>query len=312
MRFPIFSVTKTYVATTVLSLAEDGVVDLDERAAAYLTDDETRGLPNIDEVTLRQLIGQTSGIPDYVNTSFVVTTLDDPDRRWTWRQVLDRVRGARPQFAPGTEFRYSNTNYLLAAAVIERVTGRPQGEAVGQRTFDALDLPRTTYRADDFDTTGLVRGYFDLHGTGHLVDTTDGIALAVVAGDGCIQSDAASVATFFDALLQDESLIDPPSLEAMREWRTTASDPEVTSSPRLAVFDAYGLGLSRWNVDGVEGWGHGGDGFGYQAHAYTFPSRGTTFVLLANGASFVGEGSNLTAHIDDARDKLARVALQLP
>jgi D-alanyl-D-alanine carboxypeptidase len=312
MRFPIFSVTKTFVATTILSLAEGGDLDLDARAAAYLTDEETRGLPNIDEVTIRQLIGQTSGIPDYVDTSFVLATLDAPERRWTWRQALDRVRGERPQFAPGAQFRYSNTNYLLAAAVIERITGRPQGEVVGERTFDAVDAPNTTFRADDFDMTGLVRGYFDLHGDGHLVDTTDGIALAVVAADGCIQSDAAGVAAFYRALLDEESLISPDSVVSMQDWRSTDTDPEWTSSPRLAVFDAYGLGLTRWNVNGVEGWGHGGDGFGYQAHAYTFPSRGTTFVLLANGASFVGEGSNLTAHIDDARDRLAQVALQLP
>ena len=70
--------------------------------------------------------------------------------------------------------------------------------------------------------------------------------------------------------------------------------------------------LSRWQIDGVEAWGHGGDGFGYQAHAYHFPSRGTTFVFLANGASFVGDGSNLTARIDDARDRLARVVLHVP
>jgi hypothetical protein len=169
-----------------------------------------------------------------------------------------------------------------------------------------------TFPTDDFATAGLVRGYFDLHGDGHLVDTTDGIALAVVAADGCIQSDAAGVATFYDALLEGESLIGPDSLAAMRDWRTTATDPEWSASPRLADIDAYGLGLSRWGVDAVEGWGHGGDGFGYQAHAYTFPSRGTTFVLLANGGSFVGKGSNLTARIDDARDRLARVAIDVP
>jgi len=312
MRFPIFSVTKTYVATTVLSLAEDGALDLDARAATYLTEEETRGLPNIEDVTVQQLIGQTSGIPDYVDTSFVLETLDAPQRRWTWRQALDRVRGERPQFAPGAQFRYSNTNYLLAAAVIEAVTNLPQGDVVGERTFDRVDAPNTTYPTDDFDTTGLVRGYFDLHGDGHLVDTTDGIALAVVAADGCIQSDAAGVAAFYEGLLEDEALIGPDSLLAMRDWRTTATDPEWTSSPRLADIDAYGLGLSRWSVDGVEGWGHGGDGFGYQAHAYLFPSEATTFVLLANGASFVGQGANLTARIDEARDRLVRVALDIP
>lgn len=310
MRLPIFSVTKTYVAASVLSLAEDGLLELDEPVDALLSDAEARGIANVEALTPRLLVGQRSGVPDYVDTGFVLATLDDPSRRWTWREALDRVRGEPPTGEAGQQFRYSNSNFLLLAAAIEAATGRPHADVLAGRTFGALDLSRTTYEPDSFDTTGVVRGYLEVDDGGRLVDTTDTIAFATVGADGGIVSDAAGVARFLDALLNRGELLAPESVEALTAWSDPGTDPEWASSATTAAMDGYGLGLIRWRLDEAEGWGHSGDGFGYQAHAYTFAAERTTFVLLANGASFVADAEgNLSARVDEARDRLARVAL---
>ncbi len=117
------------------------------------------------------------------------------------------------------------------------------------------------------------------------------------------------IATFAVRNHRAKTLLGPAALAEMREWSDPSTDPEWASAPGLAEMDGYGLGLIRWEVDGVEGWGHNGDGFGYQSVAYAFPAVDTTFVLLANGSSFVAEPGNLSGRFDRARDALVRSAL---
>lgn len=310
-RLPIFSVSKIATAATVLSLVDRGQVSLDTRVRGLLTDDEARGLPNIDQVTAGQLIGQTSGIPEYTDASFVLPSFDAPRRRWTWRQTIDLVRGRAPDFAPGQHFSYSNTNFMLAAAMVERLTGKPHQTVMNELLLSKLDTTRLTYRPDAFDTTGLGRGFFDLYGNGQLLDSTDTVAFSSVGPDGGIFSDAAGVAALLDALFRDKRLLSPASLEAMQQFNATSSDPEWASFRAFDAFDGYGLGLIRWRFEGHVGIGHSGDGFGYQAYAFFFPEEALTFVMLANGSSIHSQTSSnaLVTRLDTARDELVRLAL---
>jgi D-alanyl-D-alanine carboxypeptidase len=310
-RLPIFSVSKLAMATTVLSLVEGGRLSLDTRVRTLLSDDEARQLPNIDQVTVAQLIGQTSGIPEYTDASFVLPSFDAPKRRWTWRQTMDLVRGRAPDFAPGQRFSYSNTNFMLAAAMLERLTGKPHQTVMNELLFSKLDAKRLTYRPDEFDTTGLGRGFFDLYGNGQLLDTTDTVAFSSVGPDGGIFSDAAGVVALLDALFRDKRLLSPASLEAMQQFNATSSDPEWAAFRAFDAFDGYGLGLIRWRFEGHVGIGHSGDGFGYQAYAFHFPDDELTFVMLANGSSIHSQASSnaLVTRLDAARDELVRLAL---
>jgi len=135
-RFRIGSVTKTFTATVVLQLVEEGKLRLDRALADYLPGVVPRG----DEITIRHLLQHRSGLANYT---------DYPSwraPRSPSRQPIDILRfaGSKPlAFKPGSQVRYSNTNYIALGLVIEKVTGRTYAEELEQRIFRPLGLEHT-------------------------------------------------------------------------------------------------------------------------------------------------------------------------
>lgn len=136
--FDIASVSKQFTATAVLLLANDGKLSLDDSLASHVP-----GLPEWAEtVTVEQLMHQTSGIPDYIGL------LEDAGYDYTDRttqeqavQVLAKV--PELQFEPGSQFDYSNSNYLLLADIVQQVSGQPLPAFLNARVFKPLDLAMT-------------------------------------------------------------------------------------------------------------------------------------------------------------------------
>ena len=137
-RFRVASITKTFVAVVVLQLAAEGRLRLDDLASRHLA-----GLPGLDGVTVRQLLDHTAGLPEYaaVDEGFGQALLRDRDRRWTARELLARSASVRRDFAPGTDYAYSNTNYVALGLVVEAVTGTSWAAQVRTRILD----PPTTF-----------------------------------------------------------------------------------------------------------------------------------------------------------------------
>lgn len=137
-RFEVGSVTKTFVATLVLALAEDGVLGLDDDVTAHLP---ARFEP-VGPVTVRSLLNHTSGLPDYFEDPAIAAAwLEDPSRELNPDELID-VTLALPRHDPGN-FSYANTNYVLVGLVIESVTARTVGEVLGSRILDSLGLSAT-------------------------------------------------------------------------------------------------------------------------------------------------------------------------
>lgn len=133
--FAIASVTKTFTASLVLQLVEEGRLSLRDRAADVLP-----GVRVPEGVTVSQLLRHTSGIAD------ILPTLRDPlnadlERNWTPAEVAARV--AQPWFLPGRAYGYSNTNFVLLGMIVERVGGRPYAEQLRQRILEPLGLDET-------------------------------------------------------------------------------------------------------------------------------------------------------------------------
>ena len=118
MLFSIGSVTKNFVAALTLKLAEEGTLSLEDRLSDWLP-----AYPYVDpEITIRQLLNHTSGIYMFWNNDDLWDALkNDRSRKWTPEEVLGYIK--EPDFAPGEGWRYSNTNYLLMAMIIEKATG---------------------------------------------------------------------------------------------------------------------------------------------------------------------------------------------
>jgi D-alanyl-D-alanine carboxypeptidase len=120
----IGSVTKTFTATMLLQAADKGLLSLDDTIDRYV-----KGVPNGDKITLRQMSDMTSGIASYTeDKQWAKEFLSDPTRVWKPEELAQIGIKESPLFEPGTEWYYSNTNYMLLGLVLEQVTGKPIGD----------------------------------------------------------------------------------------------------------------------------------------------------------------------------------------
>lgn len=120
------SVTKPFTATLVLQLAEEGELSLEDPIADYVD-----GIPNGEQITLRRLADMTSGVASYTrSTQFTDRFFADPQQVFTPEELVAVGVSESPLFAPGAQFDYSNTNYILLGLVVEQVTGQPVGEVL--------------------------------------------------------------------------------------------------------------------------------------------------------------------------------------
>jgi D-alanyl-D-alanine carboxypeptidase len=270
--FRIASITKVFVAVVVLQLVEEGRLGLDDPASRYAPD--AASWP----VTIRQLLNHTSGIPDFgMADGFGEQLAAHRDRRWTAAEVVALVANKEPAFPPGTDYSYSNTNYVLLGEVIETVTGHGWAQEIRRRILDPLEL-RDTYVAG-FEPMHRppIPGYFDLDKDGDFdnvetgrpwtsLETSDGPA-------GCIVSTGPDLLSFGDALFHGRLL----TAETMHTM--TADGP---FHPR---FTNYGLGLEIARPDyRTTIWGHGGYLPGFRSTLWYAPSRDAVIVVLANDA----------------------------
>lgn len=267
--FLIGSITKTFVATVVLQLAEERRLSLDTPLASYLP-----GFPGASHITIRQLLSHTSGLPDVAQAHGLDKALiRDRDRRWTAEQVLALVADRDRLFPPGESYQYSNTNYVLLGQVIEAVTGTPWAAQVRRRIITPLRLTRTFIGGVD-PVPSLVAGYYDLDNDGDTenVTATPWPALDTFEGAaGAIVSNAADLARFARALF-DGRLLRPETLQAM-----------TTPGPYHSRHRGYGLGVEIMQPDfHTLAWGHGGAEPGFRSQLLYLPDSRVVIVVLVN------------------------------
>lgn len=260
----IGSNTKAFVATVLLQLVAEGKVELDGSVERYLPGVVQGGGNDGNRITVRQLLQHTSGLPDYLgrgNGTGVVRQDAQLDPfteavRWQRFDPAELVRNALtmpPNFEPGARSVYTNTNYLLLGMLIERVTGRPVADEIGQRIIEPLGL-RDTYFPGAGETgirTPHPIGYQVVDGK--RIDYTDQDPSWAGAA-GAMIATGADLNTFFTAL-HGGKLLPQAQLDEMR--RTVPLDREPGSG--------YGLGATRTPLScGKDLWGHGGSIPGFQ------------------------------------------------
>jgi D-alanyl-D-alanine carboxypeptidase len=231
LHYRVGSLTKPFVATVVLQLVAEGRLSLQDTVERWLPG----VLPYGDQVTIRQLLNHTSGVPDYV-VEPIVRLYTDPRARfraWTPRELVALVADQPPVFPPGTAWSYSNTDYVLAGMIVEAATGHRLGQELARRIFRPLGL-RDTFFPVNRPTIPrpYARGYSLPLGQeqGPLLDfTVYNPSLAWAAG--ALVSNLGDLQRFFRALLRGR-LLPPRLLAAM-------TTPVPTGQPGLG----YGLGL---------------------------------------------------------------------
>ncbi len=139
--FPIGSITKQFSSTAALLLTERGRLTLDAPVARYLP-----RAPHASEITVRELLDQTSGLPDYLeNKPLLAAIFKGTAGPSSTASLVGLVRGMPLHFKPGTKYEYSNTNYALVGMLIARVSGMSYPQFVEQHIFDPLDLTSMQY-----------------------------------------------------------------------------------------------------------------------------------------------------------------------
>ena len=279
--YRIASITKTFVATVVLQLEAEGRLSLDDTVDTWLPGLVRGNDHDGRRVTIRQLLNHTSGIFDYLEDPGFQQTYMTADGFMKHRfdeaapeELLAIAMKNRPYFEPGASFAYSNTNYLLAARVIEKATGNDYGDEIDRRIIAPLHLTSTSV-----PTTRVTlprpgsRAYSKLArtDTGPTYDVTE-LNPRLAYGSGQMVSSSADLTRFYSALLGGRLL--PP--EQLKKMKTTVGSSRETSR--------YGLGLvDRKLTCGVHVWGHDGGISGSNSDAVTSENGRHSLAVNFNG-----------------------------
>lgn len=244
--FRIASNTKTYVAATVLRLAESDRLNLDAPLADVLAAEPAAVLAadgyDLPHITVRQVLSHTAGLADHSgDDSYGEAIIADPQHAWT---PLEQVRRCADRFDPlgpaPAPYRYSDTGYVLLGGIIERVTGQPLAAAVREQLgFAALGLNLTWWECAEpapADARPRAHQYIGAH------DTTDWNASFDLYGGGGLVADVRDLGLFMRALLEGKVLRQEASLAAMTGGGTAV----------------YRLGLMVVDLDGHLAIGHQG------------------------------------------------------
>jgi D-alanyl-D-alanine carboxypeptidase len=260
-QFAIASTTKALVAAQVMRLVEAGELGLDDLAAGHLPSDldfDTNG------ATIRHLLGQRSGILDYLPT-VDPQLIADPLRLWTPAELLAEVPADRT--SAGERFEYGNTNYVLLGLVIEEVTGRRVVDVLRDGVLGIDGVERLIYQPDEIPTEPMAMPF------GKSTDVLEegGGYLPSLAG-ASVDGAAAAMAS------------DSPALA--RWWRAFCAG-EIVSEGSLTemttMHDGYGLGLYQPDPPGTVG--HGGEHVGYVSLAGCLPEDGVVVAVLSNSTA---------------------------
>lgn len=269
MRYSIGSISKQFTATLIMMLAEEGKLSLDDPVSRFLPN-----LTRAGEVTVRQLLSHTSGYPDYWPQDYVPAMMLQPAGS---EAILDEWARKPLDFDPGTQWQYSNTNYVIAGSIAERVSGKPLWELLQTRIF----LPLGMRRVANVDQEKL--GPDDA--AGHLRYALGPPRLAPKEGKGWLFA-AAELAmpveelATWDIAFMSRTLLKPASYAEM-EGEVKLKSGKGTG---------YGLGMDVGQRSGHRMLSHSGEVSGYTANNIVFPDDRDAVAVLTNMDSSYAAG----------------------
>jgi D-alanyl-D-alanine carboxypeptidase len=265
--FRVASITKTYIATLVLSLVDAGLVELDQPIAGYLP-----ALGIDDRITVRHLLSHSSGLPDHWALSQEPAEACAPCL-WKPKDLIALIDLRHPTFEPGTHWSYTNTGYVILGLLIEAVTGNQLAAELRHRVLEPAGVENSFLFGFEPTRAEPV--------TGHWLGT-DGVPKAYpfsyenlmsrAGAAGSLVSNAPDLLTFLDKLFAAQT-IPSPMLGQMLD-----------AVPRTPVgedgFVRFGLGIHH-PIEG-DWWMHGGGVPGFQSVYLRDPETGATVIVLSN------------------------------
>ena len=274
MHHRIGSVTKTFTATLLLKAADEGLLSLDDTIDQYI-----KGVPNGDEITLRQMSDMTSGIASYTESEqWVKEWSSDPTRVWKPEDLARFGIEESPLFKPGKEWFYSNTNYVLLGLVLQQVTGKPIEQLYEEEIIRPLHLTETSFPGTSSAIPEPYDNGYTLQGKSSgqkPIDSTHwNPSEAWTAGE--MISTVGDLLVYGRALGTGKSLLS--SQTQSERLDSFVSDVPPLNQPALKGDLAYSIGLGK-----DHGWvGHNGEIPGYNTYLFYNPDLDAVVVVLVN------------------------------
>jgi CubicO group peptidase (beta-lactamase class C family) len=264
MRYSIGSVSKQFTAAAILLLQEEGKLSLDDAVGKYVP-----GLTRGNEVTIRQILSHTSGYQDYWPEDYLMTPMMKPE---TAQQILDTWAKKPLDFEPGTKWQYSNTNYVIAGEIVEKLSGKKLMEFLGEHIFHPLGM-KSVWDSDETKLTGT-------DATPYVRNALGPMRLAPKEGSGWMFAAGELAMTAHDLALWDQSLIAQSVLkpQSYREMFTEVKLKNGTGTE-------YGLGVDVKKRDGHRSIEHSGEVTGFVSDNEVLVDDGIAVAVLTNHMS---------------------------
>jgi len=261
MRYSIGSISKQFTAAAILLLQEQGKLSVDDKVSKWVP-----GLTDGDKVSIRQLLSHTSGYQDYWPQDYV---MPDMLQSTTAQHILDKWAKIPLDFAPGTRWQYSNTNFVIAGLIVEKAAGKPLLPFLQEKIFGPLGMKSVTNtdeaKLPASDPTGYMR-----YALGPLHP-------APKEGKGWMFAAGELAMTAEDLARWDISMIDQKILkpESYRQMETEVLLANGTGT-------GYGLGVDVGLQNGNRYIGHGGEVSGFVSQNTVFPDDRAAVVVLTS------------------------------
>jgi D-alanyl-D-alanine carboxypeptidase len=270
MRYSIGSISKQFTATAILLLQEQGKLSIDDPVGKYIP-----GLTRGDEVTIREILSHTSGYQDYWPEDYVMTSMMGPE---TAQQIIDTWAKKPLDFAPGTQWQYSNTNFVIAGRIVEVASGQPYWDFLADHIFRPLGM-NSVWNSDQKKLAPPDATPYYRHALGPLRRApNEGIGWMFAAGELAM--------TPHDLALWDESLI-------ARSILKPESYKEMFTEVKLKNGEGthYGLGVEVRDRDGHRSIEHGGEVSGFVSDNEVLIDDGAAVAVLTNQDAVDAAGS---------------------
>jgi D-alanyl-D-alanine carboxypeptidase len=275
MRYSIGSVSKQFTAAAILILQEQGKLSLNDAVGKYVP-----GLTRGDEVTIREILSHTSGYEDYWPEDYLMTPMMKPE---TAQQIVDTWAKKPLDFEPGTRWQYSNTNFVIAGEIVEKVSGEKLMDFLTRHIFRPLGM-KSVWNSDEVKLTSP-------DATPYVRNALGPLRLAPKEGRGWMFAAGELAMTAHDLALWDESLIAQTVLKP-ESYKEMFSEVMLKDGKGTK----YGLGVEVTTEDGHRSIEHSGEVTGFVSDNVVLVDDGVAVAVLTNHmAGGAGDIANLVA-----------------
>lgn len=255
-RYVIGSITKTFTATMIMQLIEEGKLTLQTRLGKFFPD-----IQNADQISIDMMLRHRSGIHNFTSEQ---TFWENSSHFKSRERMLSEFAGLKPDFEPGTKGVYSNTNYVLLGYIIESITAMSYQENLQFRINEKIGLTDTRLGLE-LDSSNHDAFSYVFTDKWEKAPQTD---LSQIVAAGAIISTAHDLTLFIEALFKGK-LVSKESLSRMTD-----------------IVDMFGIGLVKMPFENKEGFGHTGGIDGFQSVLAYYPSDSFAVAIVSNGVDY--------------------------